>query len=500
VTLAASLPSPAQAPSLDRGDRLNLRLKTLYASGSLVDGVNNTVLGTFLFFYLTAICGLSGALAGASSFAALAIDAVADPLIGSLSDNSRAKAGRRHPFMLASAAPIAIMFGLLFSIPTALGGWMLFAYITLITVGLRISLSLFNVPYIAMGAELSDDYAERSSIVVFRILFGVIATIAGVMLGYGVFLKGQGGLIDRAAYAPYGWTCGALMLAAAVLATLGTLHGRARLHEAAANDGEPLLRRFGVELIEVARNPSFRTLFLAATIFYIAQGVGGTVGLHTNKYFWKMPTKVIQAIALAPAAGLVIGVPISAVMARLIEKRTALIIGLAVVCACQVIPVTLQIMGLLPPAPTLYGVLIGVAVLGGAMITCCLVAFQSMTADAADEHEHLFGARREGLFFAGLSFAAKAASGGGAMIAGVGLDLVGFPSNVAAHGGEHLAITPQTLIGLGVLHGPVAGLGTLVAAVLLVGYRLDRLTHARLQAELRLRRGRAPAAGTNRRG
>ncbi len=464
---------------------MGVGLKTIYGSGNVVDGMSTYVFGAFLFFYLTAVCGLSGSQAGVALFLALVIDAVADPLIGSISDNSGSSFGRRHPFMIASALPVAIMFGLLFSIPAALSGWPLFGYITAMIIGLRIALSLFNVPYVAMGAELSDDYAERSSIVVFRILFTVLATLAATTLGFGVFLKH--GLIGRAAYAPLGWTCGAIMGGAALIAALGTLGARSRMHPAAPNL-EPALKRFGMEIVEVFKNPSFRSLFLAAVIFFVAQGVGGTVGLHANKYFWRLPTSVIQSLGYAVAAGLVVGLPVSFFMARFLEKRTALMIGLLVIVGCQCLPTTFQLAGIMPQGAALHWILIVNTMIAYAMITVTIVALQSMAADAADEHEHLFFARREGLFFAGLSFASKAAAGGGTLIAGVCLDLVAFPSDVAAHGGEHLVISHATYVGLGIIHGPVAGIGTLIAALVLLGYRLDKRAHASLLAELGVRR------------
>ena len=486
-TVPAEPQSAGQQAAQKRSGRVGLGLKTVYGSGNVVDGMSAAVIGSFMFFYLTAVCGLSGSLAGVAAFLALSIDAVADPLIGSLSDNSGSRFGRRHPFMLASAFPIAIMCGLLFSIPAGLSGWPLFGYITAMIIGLRVSLSLFIVPYVAMGAELSDDYAERSSIVVFRIIFTVLATLAVTKLGFGVFLAGAGGLIHRAAYSPFGWTCGAIMGGAALFATLSTLGARDRLHPATPNHGSALTRLM-FEVVEVFKNPSFRALFLAAVIFFVAQGVGGTVGLHANKYFWHLPTSVIQSLGYATAAGLVVGLPISFVMGRFLEKRTAVMIGLMVICGCQFTPTVLQLAGMMPQGETLHWILIGNTVLAYAMITLSLVAFQSMAADAADEHEHLYFARREGLFFAGLSFAAKAAAGGGTLIAGVCLDLVGFPSDVAAHGGEHLAVSHGTYVGLGVIHGPVAGIGTLISAAILIGYHLDRKTHARLLGELAERR------------
>ncbi len=482
--------SAGQQAALKRSGRVGLGLKTIYGSGNVVDGLSNAIISAFMFFYLTAVCGLSGSLAGVAAFLALTIDAVADPLIGSLSDNSGSRFGRRHPFMLAAAFPIAIMFGLLFSIPVGLSGWTLFGYITAMIVGLRVSLSVFIVPYVAMGAELSDDYAERSSIVVFRVIFTVLATLAATTLAYGVFLKGAGGLINRAAYSPLGWTCGAIMLGAALFATLGTLGARDRLHPATPNEGSAL-GRLALEIVEVFKNPSFRVLFFAAVIFFVAQGVGATVGLHANKYFWRLPTTVMQSLGYATAAGLVVGIPTSFLMGRFLEKRTAVMISLLVIVGCQCLPTTAQILGVMPQGEALHWILIVNTMLAYAMITVAVVAFQSMAADAADEHEHIFLARREGLFFAGLSFASKAAAGGGTLIGGICLDLVGFPSDVAAHGGEHLVISHATYVGVGFIHGPVAGIGTLVAALLLIGYRLDKKAHAKLLGELNERRAGA---------
>jgi len=155
------LPSGDQAAA-DRASRLRrtklgFGLMAAYGSGALVDSVTNAALGTFLLFYLTAVCGLSNSLAGLSLFVGLVIDALVDPLVGSLSDNTNAKLGRRHPFMLGSAVPLAICLGALFSIPASLTGWGLFAYVTVILIGLRICHSLNNLPYVALGAELSDD-------------------------------------------------------------------------------------------------------------------------------------------------------------------------------------------------------------------------------------------------------------------------------------------------------------------------------------------------------
>src|SRR4030095_3525322 len=80
--------------------------KSLYAFGDVADGIKNTAIGTFLLFYLTPVCGLSGSLAGAAIAITLTVDAIADPLIGYISDNTRSRWGRRHPYLFGGALPL----------------------------------------------------------------------------------------------------------------------------------------------------------------------------------------------------------------------------------------------------------------------------------------------------------------------------------------------------------------------------------------------------------
>src|SRR5260221_8008422 len=99
-----------------------------------------------------------------------------------------------------------------------------------------------------------------------------------------------------------------------------------------------------------------------------------------------------------------------------------------------------------------------------------------MTGDAADEHEYLFGSRREGLYFAGLSFSSKAASALGAFVSGVAIDAIGFPSDIAAKG-PHFHIAHRTVVELALITGPGASLLMACAALVVLFYRLHRVEH-----------------------
>src|SRR5580693_7664465 len=239
----AIAPSPdkpvgqASANHAERSARLGLGTLAAYGAGSMVADTTAFGLNTLLLFYLTIVCGLSGSAAGLALGVTLVVDAFIDPLVGSLSDNSRSRHGRRHPYMIASAAPIALAFVMLFSIPRSLTGVGLFAYALAALLTVRIGISGFNVPYIALGAELSDDYAERSTIVASRVLFSVLAGAVATFLAYGVFMKGHGGQTHREVYTPFALSCAALVLLGAAASSLGTLSARGRLHAAPTAKG-----------------------------------------------------------------------------------------------------------------------------------------------------------------------------------------------------------------------------------------------------------------------
>ena len=489
--VAASLVAPVTAaPAIAEHPPLSPLAMSLYSAGDIVDGVVSNAIAAFAFFYMNVALGLSGAIAGGLLAISIVVDSVADPLIGYLSDNTHSRWGRRHPFMLASALPTALGLGLFFSIPAQLSGPALFGYVLAVLLTVRIAMSGFTLPYGALGAELSNNYRERSTIVAYRTALNNAGYCVVIVLGYWTYLRGPN-VYDRANYAPFGWICGGVALAGALISTLATQHMRARLQQirkgAAAS-----LRRFAFELVDVFRNRSFLVLFVCILLFWAAQGVIFVLALHTSKYFWKLPAEVIGSLPFVTLAGGIAGIPIGGLILQRVEKRQVSIWGLVVMCVLQAMAAPLRIWGLLPEAGLPLWLILGVFTgVGGAAGTCVAIAFISMMADAADEHELLFGSRREGLYFAGLTFSSKAAIGIGSAIAGVSLDLIGFPHDASKLQAGQLA--PDVARNLGLISGPIAGLIALISAIVLIGYRLDATRHAEIQAELAARKPLAQA-------
>lgn len=481
-----------EAAAIARRTPLTRRFKAAYGAGSLADGVVAAGFGFFLLFYLTAVCGMSGTAAGTAKLIALLFDAVADPAIGLASDRLRSRFGRRIPFMVGGLIPFVAAFGALFSMPASLEGAPQFLYATACLVVLRLSLSCFVLPFTAVGAEVTDDYRERASIVAFRLSFQNAGILIGVVLGLGVFMSGPEGLLRRASYTPFAWTCAAVMLVAGVIAIRAVWRAQPRLHGPEQGEGH-FLSGFAREMVELARNRSFLVLFLTVLTYFLAYSAHVSLALHASRYFWKLDTTAIQLILLSTTLGPLLGAPVSAFALRFIEKRTLSIIAFLAIAAFLIWPPLLQLYGPAPLAPQaaavvlfVNGLCVGTAIMVGG------IGFQSMLADTADEHEWLFGVRREGLFFSGLTLAYKAASGLGGLIAGLALDLIRFPTDLAARPG--MAIPDTVLEKLALVSGPLPAAFAALSPIFLIGYHLTRKRHAEIIAGLEQRKAAAAAA------
>ena len=482
------VPQPAQAGSAAaRRAPLGVKFKMLYGSGALIEGITTAALTYFLLFYLTAVCGLSGVLAGTAMFLGLMIDAVIDPLIGLVSDNTRSRMGRRLPYIVFGTVPLAIVFALLFSIPTGVSGTALMFYATLCSMAVRVGQSIFNLPYVAVGAEVTDDYDERSSIVTYRVCFSMLGTFLAIGLGLGVFMSGPGGLLDRSSYVPFAWTCAMLICLSGFAGAVATRSVLPRLHLATPTQGSAIAQLIA-ELCDISRNRSFVVLFFATLAFFVAQGMAGALAIYLNKYFWKLPTSGVQLVLIGATLGPFIGVPVYALLSRRIEKKQLTIINFMFFVVGQMWPPLARLAGWLPDNESIVtGILFCNALLTGAVLVGGAIGAQSMMADAVDEHEHLFGVRREGLFFSGLTFGVKAASGLGGFLAGASLDMIHFPVDMVSKGGN-VPMSQEVIRYLGIVGGPVPALITLLAPLTLLGYTLSRKRHSAILLELEERR------------
>lgn len=460
-------------------------VKFFYSIGQFVESGYLAVNG-FVFFYYTAVLGLSGSLVGAALAISMCLDAAADPLIGSFSDSVRSKFGRRLPVMLLAAPLTLLTMGLLFSPPSGLTPFLLFGWLTLTKMGVRAFASMFNIPYFALGGEMSDDYAERARIVAYRLLAGILVSVAITFLAYSVFFAGEGGLQQPERYPAFGWTIATIVLVGALISCAGIWRYAASLPQPTTRP-EPMGGRIIGEVMEIMRNPTFLRLFLAMLIFATSAGVHSAVQNHNYVFVWKLRPETIQFNTYGLLLGITAGVPLTPLLLRWLEKKTTVMIGFATVIAAYVLLPSIRAMGMFAPSgmdalPWLVATNF-VAGLGSGLI---FIALPSMMSDAADEHEHRYGSRREGLFFSGLGFAGKAAGGMGLLVGGLALDFLNFPREVGRQ--VNAVVSEDVLAGLVVIWGPVPAAISLIGALVFAPYAITRAQHAAMLTELKKRR------------
>jgi GPH family glycoside/pentoside/hexuronide:cation symporter len=460
-------------------------VKFFYSVGQVVES-SYLAINAFIFFYYTAVLGLSGSMVGTAVAISMVLDAVADPLIGSWSDNVRSRFGRRLPVMLIGAPLTFVTMGLLFAPPSGLTPFLLFLWLTLTKMGVRAFASVFNIPYFALGGEMSDDYVERARIVSYRLLGGIVASVAVTALAFSVFFAGEGGLQRAGAYPAFGWSIAALVLAGGLVSCAGIWRYAAALPQPTTRR-ESMLPRLPGEIREVFRNRSFRILFVAMVIFTSANGVAAALNNHAAVFVWRLRPESMQLASYALLAGIAAGVPIAPPLLRRLEKKTVSWLGFAMVIVPWGGFATLRALGLYMPtgAEALWPLVVVMLVIGvGSGLI--FIALPSMMADAADEHEYLFGSRREGLYFSGLGFAGKAAAGVGSMVGGFALDLMHFPREAGAKVG---ATIPEDVIDKLILAwGALPASMTLVGALIFIPYAIDRNRQAVIAAALKEKR------------
>lgn len=140
-----------------------------YGMGSVATGAFGTVPGLLLLPYLTDTLGIAAALAGVIVFAPKAWDVVLNPIAGRISDRSTDPRGPRRPFLLSAGLALAVCFALLFAgpplgSPALDAGWVLLMFL-----GCATAYAFFQVPFVAMPAEMTDSYDERTRLMTWRV-------------------------------------------------------------------------------------------------------------------------------------------------------------------------------------------------------------------------------------------------------------------------------------------------------------------------------------------
>ena len=159
-----------------------------FGFGQISEAVKNVGFNTFLLFYYNQVLGVSATGTSIALAIALVFDAFTDPLAGSLSDKFRSRWGRRHPFILFAAVPLAVTFYFLFHPPEGMSELGNILWLLVFAVLVRGSMTFYHVPHLALGAELTRTTAS-DPLYSFNTLFGAMGSNLFIPISYLLFFQ-----------------------------------------------------------------------------------------------------------------------------------------------------------------------------------------------------------------------------------------------------------------------------------------------------------------------
>ncbi len=474
----------------DVGERkLPTRVKVFWGIGQIGEGVKNSAFNSFLLFYYNQILGVSATLTSIALAIAILFDALSDPIVGSVSDRFQSRWGRRHPFMMASAAPLGITLFLLFFPPDGMSEIFYFGWVLVFAISVRTFLTLYQIPHLALGAELATGYSDRNALFSYGLLFGAVGGYGFYFLMLTFVFPPQpdlpNGMYNTSGFLKMGATAGILAFSTITLCVWGTRGEIPRLIKAVPSSQSFGLTRVVSELKVAFSSPSYRTIFLGLLLLTTVVSVEAAFTPFMGIHFWGLETDQLRLVPIGVLAGLPFGSVLAAFAARKFDKKWCLIVGCAVTIISVNVLVILRLFSVLPENG--HGLIVPMLITAG---FCAAVAapviyitINSMFADITDELELATGERQEGIIYSARAFAGKAAVALGTVIGGLALDFIAFPKNAVP--GE---VPPDVIFNLGLVQGPATSVFSLLALLLFFNYALSREKHVEIVQELARRR------------
>jgi Na+/melibiose symporter-like transporter len=465
--------------------RLPVPTQLLYAAGDVSNSVKTVLASLFGLYFYTTVMGLPASLFGLAAALGLAWDAVIDPYVGHLSDKARSRFGRRHAFLLVGALTMGIGFWASFSPPRGLSHAALFAWLLGTGFLVRTATSIFRVPYLALGAELSRDYDERTSITAVRGILAVMGALAAGGLSFVVFFPNTHAGVDPklnyAGYPAMGLVFGAVMTGTALIATLGTWSSRGPIDGSGPGPApirQPFLRTFA----QCLGNRSFRLLFVSFSLFLLGVTTNAALSLHFLTYYAGVTASAALSGFQAAfyVAGLV-GLPFWLRVSRRVEKHRLYVMGVLATAVMMFCALFLVGQGRLLGMGNTRALMVGHALVGFFVSILWFVP-PALIADVVDENELVTGQRREGAFFGLYSFGHQLAGGAALLITGMLVDRFArlIPGSAAQ--------SPEAVWRIGLLYSVLPAVLLLAAAAAALPYAIGRREVASIQRELDRRR------------
>jgi GPH family glycoside/pentoside/hexuronide:cation symporter len=386
-----------------------------------------TVMGFWALNYLTDIVGLPAALAGGAVMLGKAWDALTDPVMGALSDRTRTRWGRRRPYLLFGALPLAGAMWFFFTSPRSTDPAALMLWAVLALMLLNTCATVIAIPYSSLTPDLTGDYHERTSLNGYRFICAVFGTIAGAAA-----VQPLAGCFPdkRAGFSMMGLILGGGASLTALLTFFGTREKPAALPQDSvfAAYRAVFANRAFLALLGTYALHIMGITFLQNILIYYAKYIYGDEGLTAKA----MLLLLMVAMAFIPVSVLV--------SKRIGKQRTYQICFAVLATACAALFAAGHLLG-----PRFF---LALMVYAGIGVGFSYVAPFAMIPDAIDAGEAggergesgKSGESREGAYYGIWTFAAKTGQALAVFLSGLLLSLGGYEAGAVQGAGSRLII------------------------------------------------------------
>lgn len=394
--------------------RLPAGIKAGWAIGELAVATYVGLTIAFLLFYATQALGVSPWLAGLMLLIPRLWDAFTDPLMGVISDRTRSKMGRRRPYLLVGAILLGLSIVGLFWGPTNASEIAKALHILGFYFLASTAITIFDVPYSSMAAEMTDDYRERTSLTGYKMMaarIGILAVLFATPLIFGA------GRDLASGFRFVGAAFGALMVVTG-LASFFLTRRAPRIERPVASFS---LR---AELDAVLSNRPFRALWIVFFCQNLAIGAAATTQLYLLTMVVRIKPDLIGGFMAVGAVTATLATPLWLAFARRIPKKKGYFIALTL-SALTPLPVLFI-------APESYLLMFAILVMAGIGDSANQLFPNAMVPDTVEVDELRTGERREGAIFGAWAFCRKLGMTSGAFAVSLLLTASGFVQGAAA--------------------------------------------------------------------
>jgi GPH family glycoside/pentoside/hexuronide:cation symporter len=444
---------------------LSPSIKVGWAIGELAIAAYIGLSMAFMLFYCTNVLAIPPALAGVALLIPRLLDAFSDPLMGALSDRTRSERGRRRIYLLVGAPLLAISFASVFfvSADTPLA-WRV-SLLMLLFLASNLAVTIYEVPYSAMAAEMATGYRERISLTGYKMVAARVGIILALFVGPLIFRSGD---TLASGFRLLGAVAGLFILVTGLWGYFATKH---------APRTDSVTHRFSLkaEFEALAANRPFRILWLTFLFQNLAIGASSTTLIFFIIYVMGMDPQMAGPFLAAGGVAALVATPVWVAIARKLGKRRAYFaaLGGAALLAGMISFIS----------PGMAVLLFCLLVIAGAIDAGTQLVPNSMVPDTVEVDELRTGERREGALFGAWGFCRKLGMTLGAFLVSLALAFVGFQQGAPA------ALQPsEALTGIRIIYaGLPCGLW-LSAMLVLTRYDLTESRFNAIKDELLARR------------